>query len=269
MGPRKLAAEPLTKRLSQPPLQLLREAAGGPAEQADKLRRLARTLRLATDGAELDRRFELLAARGLAPQRPTRPQLFVGGLDMLRLLLSPAARDYYGTLGISFGFHQLLRVLDDPVSMIDATGLFSDRDTIVGHLLQVVHFNPVYDLQLIQMFPDGLEDLEAQVTAMVAGIHPRQRTIGAIVEDPHYHARLLEYVRRYRERPDATPPIRPESTLRSRPEFARIEECFATLPAFLAYCCRLPTRPRALAAQLLRGELYEPAAGAEVGAPSC
>ena len=32
--------------------------------------------------------------------------------------------------------------------------------------MQVVHLNPVYDLQLLQMFPDGLDELEAQVAAM-------------------------------------------------------------------------------------------------------
>jgi len=33
---------------------------------------------------------------------------------------------------------------------------------------------------------------------MLAGTHPRRRTIGAIVEAPGYHARLLDYLRRYR-----------------------------------------------------------------------
>ena len=114
---------------------------------------------------------------------------------MLRFVIEPGARDYYAQQGISFGFHQLLRVLDDPVSMIDPTGFLSERDTIVGHVMQVVHLNPIYDLQLLQMFADGLDELERQVEAMVAGTHPRQRTIGAIVEDPDYHARLLDYVR--------------------------------------------------------------------------
>jgi hypothetical protein len=106
----------------------------------------------------------------------------------------------------------------------------------------VVHLNPVYDLQLIQMFPDGLEDFERQVEAMVKGTHPRQRTIAAIVEDPDYHARLLDYVRRYRADPSATPPVRQEQTLRSDPHFAAAERQFATLPGFIEYCNRLPTR---------------------------
>jgi hypothetical protein len=65
--------------------------------------------------------------------------------------------------------------------------------------MQMVHLNPVYDLELLQMFPDGLDELERQVDQMVRGTHPRTRTIGAIVEDAGYHQRLLGYVRAYKK----------------------------------------------------------------------
>jgi hypothetical protein len=230
-----------TPRQSEPPLALLRAALGGPREIRGKLARAGRTLRLWTDGRELERRLAALEGRGIIEARPTRLQLLFGGLDMLRFLITPAARDYYAQRGISFGFHQLLRILDDPVSMIDPVGLFSDRDTIVGHVMQVVHLNPIFDLQLIQMFDDGLEDFERQVAAMVAGTHPRRRTIAAIVEEPDYHARLLDYVRRYRADPDTAALVRGAQTLRSDPVFAAAERTFATLSGFTAYCRRLPT----------------------------
>jgi len=146
----------------------------------------------------------------------------------------------------------LLRVLDDPVSMIDPTGFLSERDTIVGHVMQVVHLNPVYDLQLIQMFPDGLEDFERQVQAMVEGTHPRKRTISAIVEDADYHVRLLDYVRRYRANPRTPPLVRAEQTVRGDPYFAAAEETFATLPGFIAYSNRLPTDLLTLVIRLRR-----------------
>jgi hypothetical protein len=219
---------------------LVREAIGGPGQVAGKLRRLARTLRLYVDGREVDRRLATLERKGYVAQRPTRAQILFGGFDMLRFVIEPAARDYYRQKGISFGFHQLLRVLDDPVSMIDPTGFLSERDTIVGHVMQVVHLNPVYDLQLIQMFDDGLEDFERQVERMVAGTHPRARTIGAIVEDPTYHARLLDYVRRFRADPLTPPPVREEQTLRADPHFAAAERTFATLPGYIGYCNKLP-----------------------------
>lgn len=227
-------------RLTAGPLPLIAQAIGGPRAIAGKAARLARTLRLYVDGAEIERRLRALQDKGYIAQRPTRLQLLFGGFDMLRFVIEPAARDYYRQKGISFGFHQLLRLLDDPVSLLDPTGFLSDRDTIVGHVMQVVHLNPVYDLQLIQMFPDGLEDFERQVQAMVDGTHPRARTIGAIVEDPGYHARLLDYVRRFRRDPAAPPPVRGEQTLRADPHFAAAERQFATLPGFVEYCNRLP-----------------------------
>jgi hypothetical protein len=100
------------------------------------------------------------------------------------------------------------------------------------------------------MFPDGLDELERQVEAMIDGTHPRARTIGAIVEDPGYHVRLLDYVRRYRRDPAAAPPVRQEQTLRADPRFAAAERTFATLPGFVAYCAKLPERPFALARRL-------------------
>lgn len=232
--------QPPTLRQTATPWALIRTAIGGPREIAGKLRRLGRTLRLWLDRREIERRLRTLEARGLIGQRPAPTQIFFGGLDMLRFVIEPASRDYYRQKGISFGFHQLLRILDDPVSMIDPTGFLSERDTIVGHVMQVVHLNPVYDLQLIQMFPDGLEDFERQVQAMVEGTHPRYRTISAIVEDPSYHARLLNYVRRYRADPQTPPLVRTEQTLRADPHFAAAERTFATLPGFIEYCDRLP-----------------------------
>jgi hypothetical protein len=191
-----------------------------------------------------------LAERGFLAAGPSRAQIFFGGLDMLRFVITPAARDYYRQKGISFSFHQLLRILDDPMSMLDPTGLLSDRDTIVGHLMQVVHLDPIFDLQLIQMFPDGLDDLERQVEQMVAGTHPRHATIAAIVEEPDYHERLLDYVRRYRIDPMTPALQRRDQTLRADPLFAAAARTFATLPGFMAYCCRLPCSPSALARRL-------------------
>lgn len=240
------AEEARTARQTEPAWRLALTALGGPREVAGKARRVGRTVSLWLDGREIERRLSRLEALGYIRRRPNRAQLFFGALDMLRFVIEPASRDYYRQRGISFGFHQLLRWLDDPVSVIDPTGFLSDRDTIVGHVMQVVHLNPVYDLQLIQMFEDGLEDFERQVEAMVAGTHPRARTIGAIVEDPGYHARLLEYVRRFRKDPDTAPLVREEQTLRADPHFAAAERTFATLPGYVEYCNRLPTSALAL-----------------------
>ncbi|MCZ6464764.1 MAG: hypothetical protein O7A09_10555 [Proteobacteria bacterium] len=249
-----MAGSEAALRKTESPWTLICTAIGGPREIAGKLRRLARTAGIWLRRGEVERRLDTLREAGLidARLRPTRLQLFFGGFDMLRFVIEPAARDYYEQQGISFAFHQLLRVLDDPVSMIDPTGFVSDRDTIVGHVMQVVHLNPVYDLQLIQMFPAGLAHLEEQVRQMVEGSHPRQRTISAIVEDPGYHARLLDYVRRYRVDPNTEALVRQEQTLRDDPRFAAAERTFATLPGFVDYCRKLPTRFSTLAPRFFR-----------------
>jgi hypothetical protein len=238
-----------TRRQTDAPLELLRAALGSRRDIARKLAALQRTLRTWGNSKEIERRLSTLEARGFIARRPTRAQLAFGALDMFRFVIVPSARDYYASRGIDFRFHQVLRFLDDPVSVIDPTGLLSERDTIIGHVMQVVHLNPIYDLQLLQMFEDGLSELEAQVQAMVEGTHPRAGTIGAVVEDPGYHARLLDYVRRFRAG-EAPPDLMRPSSLRDDPHYAAAERSFASMPGYIAYCNALPKRARALALRL-------------------
>jgi hypothetical protein len=174
----------------------------------------------------------------LAERAPTRAQLFAGSVDMVRFFIVPAADDYYRRRGISFQFHQLLRFLDEPASLADPVGLFSTRDGIIGHLMQVVHANPVYDLQLLSTLDDGLDQLEAQLESMLAGTHPRARSIGAIVEEPDYHRKLLAFVRAWRRDPSTPPLLRvnvaEDAELRAR------DRTFGSLPAAMRYFGRLP-----------------------------
>jgi len=242
------AEVPQRLRASAP--KLILAAIGGPKEIAGKLRRMVQTAALWANPAEIPDRLERLRARGYVETPPTRAQMIFGGLDMVRWVIEPAARDYYAQKGISFNLHQVLRFLDDPVSLIDPTGFLSARDAIIGHVMQVVHLNPIYDLQLLECFDDGLDEIEAQVRAMIDGTHPRQRTIAAIVEDPGYHARLLDYVVRFRADRGAAPPVRQEQTLRADPVFAAAERTFATLPGFVRYAAKLPRSPLALARRL-------------------
>lgn len=228
-------------RLEQSPWQLLRQAVGGPKAAVTKLRRLASAIGAYGNGAALRERLERLAALGYLQSVPTRLQLIVGAVDMLRFWIVPAAEDYYRRKGISFTFHQLLRFLDDPASVVDPTGFLSERDVIIGHLMQVVHANPCYDFQLLESFAEGLDALEAQLVAMLAGTHPRAASIGAIVEEPDYHRQLLAYLRRYRQDP-STPPLLRENVT-ADPRFAALEQTFGTLPGAMRYFANLPETP--------------------------
>ena len=140
--------------------------------------------------------------------------------------------------------------------MIDPTGFLSARDTIIGHLMQVVHANPAYDLQLLESHEDGLAELEAQVVAMLEGTHPRAASIRAVVEEPDYHARLLAFVREYRRHPDADAPLR--DNIERDPRWREIERTFGTLPRAMAYFASLPSTPLAAARHLLTVRTFEP-----------
>jgi hypothetical protein len=226
-------------------LALLRHAAGSPAEMLAKLGRLASAFAAYGDGPALDRRLRRLRDLGHIEIIPTRIQLVVGAIDMLRFWIVPCSEDYYRDQGIHFGFHQLLRALDEPASLVDPVGFLSTRDGIIGHLMQVVHANPHYDLQLLESHEDGVEQLERQIEAMLAGTHPRARSIGAIVEEPDYHARLLAYVRAYRSAPDADAPLR--DNVQHNPRFQELERIFGTLPGAMRYFATLPRSPLAAA----------------------
>jgi len=211
------------------------------AQWNGKLQKVGATLaawtRIMRDARGHERRLEPLATRGLIERAPTRVQLLIGSVDMLRFWISPAAADYCTRQGFSFAFHQVLRTLDDPAAMLDPVGFFVDRDAVIGHLLQVLHANPVYNVQLLSTHPDGLAELEAQTRAVIAGTHPRAKAIAAIVEEPDYHARLLAFVVAYRKDPSTLPPVR--SNIQGR--FDVLERTFGTLPAAMRYFGTLPT----------------------------
>jgi hypothetical protein len=228
----------VTRRKTAGKLALMADAIGGPADAARKVGRLARTLAGYLDRTELDRRLSRLEALGIVEERPTLGQLVAGSADMLRFWISPAAADYYEAQGIDYAFHQVLRFLDEPASLADPVGFFSSRDGIIGHLMQVVHANPRYDLELLCMHERGIEELDDQLEQMLAGTHPRARSIGAIVEEPDYHERLLAYVRAFRADPTATPPLR--SNVEGDARFREVERTFGSLRTSMRYFVRLP-----------------------------
>jgi hypothetical protein len=253
------ASDEKSLRQTTSAFRLLLQAAGGPVQWYGKWMRLIRTALTFLNRKEVRRRLDRLQEIGLIEEIPMPRQLAVGGIDMLRYFISPGARDYYESRGIHFGFHQVLRFLDDPVSLIDPIGILSERDTIIGHVLQVVHANPLYDLQILDMFADGVEELEAQTAAMIDGTHPRAKTIGAIVEDPEYHARLLTYLRNYRRDPQTPELRRRADEARSVKSFVLAEETFGALPQAMRYMARLPKGPVALCRHLLNEKTINPA----------
>lgn len=237
-------------RLREPPLQLLRRAMGDRQTRREKLRRLAGAVMNYGDERKVLPRLQRLKDLGWIDEIPSRLQRIVGALDMLRFFIVPCAADYYKSKGINFYFHTLLRFLDDPASVIDPTGFNSSRDTIIGHVLQVVHANPDYDLQLLESFPDGITSMEQQILQLLAGTHPRAASILATVEDPEYHARLLEHVREFRRRQHAAHSLLRENVL-SDAHFRLLEQTFGELPSAMRYFSQLPKTPLGATRHLL------------------
>lgn len=233
-----------TARHALPWYRLVGNAIGPLDHVPGKLHRLGAILAEYGSGA-LAERLQRMKDRGLIEAVPNPVQLFVGSVDMVRFWISPAAADYYREQNISYAFHQVLRFFDEPASLADPVGFFSTADNIIGHLMQVVHANPVYDLQLLDAEPNGLDELCAQLRAMIDGTHPRAQSIGAIVEEPDYHARLLAYVERWRN--DRTVPPILRSNVSASPELSELEATFGSLTEAMRYFCRLP---RGLAAGL-------------------
>jgi hypothetical protein len=229
-------------RLAAPPWVLLARAARSPRWWPGKVARLAALADRYRTG-DHRRGLARLHELGIIAAVPNDAQLFAGAIDMLRFWISPAAADYYAQQGIDYTFHQVLRFLDEPASLGDPIGLFSTTDGIVGHLLQVVHANPRYDLDLLMMHPSGVDELERQLVAMLRGDHPRAASILAIVEEADYHDRLLGYVRAYRADPTAPPPLRANIA----GKFDPLERTFGAMGPAMAYFTKLPaTWPAAL-----------------------
>lgn len=247
-----------TYRTNASPVELLRAAIGGPAEIRGKIDRAEQTFRTWRNRGELRRRLTRLKELGYIEELPTLPQLAVGALDTFRYFLIPGSDDFYQQNDINFTFHQILRWLDDPVSMLDPIGIVSERDVIIGHMLQVIHHDPIYDLQLLQMFPDGLEEMERQTEQIIAGTHPRSRTLRATIEDVNYYPVLLEKIRTFRTDPHVKRLAQEDFFRLKGKNFKRAELTFSTLAGLLAYCARLPKSPAALARHVIFNRVIPP-----------
>ncbi|MFN8295008.1 MAG: hypothetical protein U0T69_02375 [Chitinophagales bacterium] len=233
-------SETATDRLKQHPLKLILRAIGSPSVILNKTARLISTLFNTFYLPAQKKRLQRLQQIGFIETIPSQKQLWFGAYDMLRYFISPGAASYYKTKNINFTFHQILRFLNDPSGISDPIGIRVPRDTIICHLLEVVHANPVYDLQLLDQFEDGLQEMEKQTQQMLDKTHPRYTSITAITEDENYHARLLEYVKKYRINPLEKQMLRASGTAREDAHFLLAECMFGTLPSAFRYFNRLP-----------------------------
>ncbi len=247
-----------TARAELPAYKLILKAIGSPAVMFDKFKRFCSTLFMYINVWGQRRRLQRLKDMGYIETIPSQKQLWIGALDMLRFFIKPGAESYLKSQGLSFSFHQLLRILNDPASMTDPIGIRVPRDTIICHLLEVVHANPVYDFQLLDQFEDGLDELDQQTRQMIDGTHSRYGSISAITEDNGYHQRLLGYLQAYRKDPLTKQMIRQSGSVRDDKYFILAEATYGTLPSVFRYISRLPNKWLPLLKHFFKGKHINP-----------
>ena len=182
-------------------LRLLADVIGGFRQNLDKIVQLAGFLLALLRPSRVRARLERLRELGHVDVAPSLPQLLVAGRDQMIVSASTETKLFYASQGIPWIFHNVRRFLSGPATVLDPVGLFAPRDAIIHHVLQTFHRHPVYDLVLLRAHEGGVEEMEKQATAIVAGTHPHQRALTSLVEDGSYHARLVGEVAAFRANP--------------------------------------------------------------------
>lgn len=115
----------------------------------------------------------------------------------------------------------------------DLTGLLSARDGLIRHLVGTHHDRRQfgYDLEILRIYPGGLEALRDETRAIIDGTHDKAALLRATCVYEGYHERLLDAV-------EAA--LRGETTLepeeRTDPDLS--------FEAFLAWCAARPNTLR-------------------------
>ena len=222
----------------------LRTALGSPSAVLTKCRNAGRTLATTFNRTERTRRLEHLKTSGCIDEIPNEWQILQGSYQMLRQYIIPSNTDFYRHYKESPYWLQFLRVLDEPSAMMDPTGLAVSRDMIISHLLHVVHCSAGYDVDLLNMFPGGLDELERQLTLYLNDAHPRQNAIATLLERPDYPSLLLAALKLYRQNPTTHWKVSTFATPKGCEErFEPGIERFGSPSRLLQYSLTLPPTP--------------------------
>jgi len=220
-----------------------RDIFGSPGLVLRRLRSLARTFANYLVPSEPRRRIAALRASGAIDRAPNIWQVHVGTWRMLMDFKIPFAPAFYASRGKKPVAHLIVRLLDEPAAAFDPSGLFSPVESMISHTLTATHQDSTYDVEILETFPGGVDELHRQLKQVVAGTHPRRRVIEYIVEAEEYHTELLAGLERYREDPVANARLQPVKPHEGAEDlFARIEQ-FHTLRNFLRYSATLPPTP--------------------------
>ena len=197
---------------------------------------------------DLQTRLAPFIERGLITSIPTAWQLLCGQLEMAPYVVMPDAGDKSRYDGAAFG-HPMLRT---PLILSQigwehfriGHGLHSTLETLILHLAYVFHEGmPIFDLQLVQTHPGGLDRLRATLTAIDSSSDPlgahHHRLISLVIPDPAAYRRSFLEPGGWIDRAAAFDYPAPDSAA----PFLRSE--FTQLVTFIDYCrTAFPPSPR-------------------------
>ena len=197
---------------------------------------------------DLATRLAPFLERGLITSLPTTWQLLCGQLEMAPYVVLPDAGDKSRYDGAACG-HPMLRT---PLILSQigwehlriGHGLDTSLETLVLHLAYVFHEGmPIFDLQLIQTHPGGLERLRTTLAAIDASSDPfgahHHRLSSLVIPDAAAYRRCFLAPGGWIDRAAAFDYPAPESAA----AFLRSE--FTQLVTFIDYCqTTFPRSPR-------------------------
>ncbi|MEL6349242.1 MAG: hypothetical protein AAFV53_39425 [Myxococcota bacterium] len=229
----------------------------GPVGAVERLGRLLRALSAYVRPQLIQRRLERLRDLGYIDHVPTAWQVLVAGHHQMLGTASEETRVFYEARGIHFSLHNLRRFIDEPASMVDPVGFFSETDAILHHIFQSTHYFPIYDMQVVRMHGDGVAELERQWALICAGEHPRQARYEALVEDPTYWDRLKWQIPAFLADMDMQLEPGRYAHVEGRPMLQAAMDQFKDLRGFCAYASRVKAGPwdaiKAYGGEVLRG----------------
>jgi hypothetical protein len=218
--------------------RLLADVVGGWRQNLDKVVQVVSLVWAFFRPGQVRRRLERLRGLGHIDAIPTLPQMLVAGRDQIMVSASEETKLFYRSQGIPWIFHNLRRFISGPATMLDPIGLFSPRDTIIHHVLQTFHRQPLYDLVLLRAHEGGLEEMARQAAQIEAGNHPHQRALTSLIEDGSYHARLPREIAAVRADPQAGARALPPGLV-DDPQMMLAMDQFRDIRGFTNYASRL------------------------------
>jgi hypothetical protein len=85
-----------------------------------------------------------------------------------------------------------------PLDPIDGTGLTIPRKNLISHILHTPHHTALWDAQIVHAEEGGLDELEREIEATVAGRGLKHHVYRAMTQSPSYYDYLRELIPRVR-----------------------------------------------------------------------